>query len=114
MPSEERPTRDRSVAEEREIARRRNELLAEARGIGGGGRERKGGAGSASRLMGLGFQFLLAILLGLYGGQWLDRRLGSAPWFLIIGVFLGAGAIFYAMYRAMAAEGRRLDEERRK
>lgn len=111
MPSEERPARERSAAEEREISRRRNELLAEARGSG---KERKGGGGSASRLMGLGFQFLLAILLGLYGGQWLDRRLGSAPWFLIIGVFLGAGASFYAMYRAMVAEGRRLDEERRK
>ena len=26
----------------------------------------------------------------LHAGQWLDRKLGTAPWLLIIGVFTGA------------------------
>ena len=54
-----------------------------------------------ARFAGIGIQFALSILLGLYGGQWLDRRLGTPPLFLITGVFLGAGAAFYSMYRAL-------------
>jgi F0F1-type ATP synthase assembly protein I len=50
----------------------------------------------------LGLQFLVSILLFLYVGQWLDRKLGTAPWFLIIGVFTGAGLSFYNMYRILA------------
>jgi F0F1-type ATP synthase assembly protein I len=43
----------------------------------------------------------------LYLGQWLDRKLGTAPWLLIVGVFVGAGASFYSMYRKlMAAQAR--------
>ncbi|HEY4658851.1 MAG TPA: AtpZ/AtpI family protein [Gemmatimonadaceae bacterium] len=108
MPSEERPERERSAAEEREIARRRDELIAAAKG------ERTGGPGSGARLAGLGLQFVIAILLCLFAGQWLDRRLGSAPWFLLAGVLVGAAAGFYSLYRALVAENRRLDEEERK
>jgi F0F1-type ATP synthase assembly protein I len=44
---------------------------------------------------------------GLYLGQWLDRKLGTAPWMLLIGVFVGAGGSFYSMYRKlMAAQAR--------
>ena len=50
-------------------------------------------------LAGMGVQFLVAILLFLFLGKWLDSRLGTAPWLLILGVFLGAGASTYAMYR---------------
>jgi ATP synthase protein I len=62
---------------------------------------------------GVGLQFAVSILVFLYLGQWLDRKLGTAPWLLIIGVFLGAGASFYSMYRKlMAAQAR--DEAARK
>jgi F0F1-type ATP synthase assembly protein I len=51
--------------------------------------------------------FVVAVLGGLYLGQWLDRKLGTAPWLLIIGVFVGAGASFYSMYtKLMAAQAR--------
>ena len=56
---------------------------------------------------GVGLQFAVSILVFLYLGQWLDRKLGTGPWFLIGGVFLGAGASFYSMYRKlMAAQAR--------
>ena len=56
---------------------------------------------------GVGLQFAVSILVFLYLGQWLDRKLGTAPWLLIGGVFLGAGASFYSMYRKlMAAQAR--------
>jgi F0F1-type ATP synthase assembly protein I len=56
---------------------------------------------------GLGLQFAASILLFLFLGQWLDRRLGTSPWMLLIGVFVGAGGSFYGMYRRlMAAQAR--------
>ena len=63
----------------------------------------KGSAPSASDFAGIGLQFAASILLFVYAGQWLDRRLGTGPWFLIIGVFLGAGGAFYSMYRKLMA-----------
>ena len=62
---------------------------------------------SAGQFAGHGLTFVIAMLAGLYLGQWLDRKLGTAPWLLIIGVFAGAGASFYSMYtRLMAAQAR--------
>jgi F0F1-type ATP synthase assembly protein I len=71
-----------------------------------GGREASGGA-SATEFAGVGLQFAASIVVCLFAGQWLDRKLGTAPWFLIIGVFFGAGTGFYSMYsKLMAAQAR--------
>lgn len=69
--------------------------------------------GAAGRYAGLGLQFALSILLFLYAGQWLDRRLGTGQLFLLIGVFVGASAAFYSMYRTLIREQRRMDQERK-
>lgn len=61
---------------------------------------------SASALAGMGFQFVVSILLFLYAGQWVDRKLGTKPLFLIIGVFAGASASFYSMYKRLNASSR--------
>ena len=58
-----------------------------------------GSSPDAAGLAGLGFQFVVAILLCLLIGKWLDARLGTAPWLLILGVFAGATASTVAMYR---------------
>jgi F0F1-type ATP synthase assembly protein I len=51
------------------------------------------------------FQLAISILAGVYAGQWLDKKLGSAPWLLILGLFLGAGLSFYSIYvKLMAAQ----------
>ncbi|HEV7993617.1 MAG TPA: AtpZ/AtpI family protein [Gemmatimonadaceae bacterium] len=68
---------------------------------------------SVSEFAGVGIQFAVSIIVFLYLGQWLDRKLGTAPWLLIIGVFLGAGASFYSMYRKLTAAQAR-DEAARK
>jgi F0F1-type ATP synthase assembly protein I len=66
-----------------------------------------GGGTSAGELAGLGLAFAVCAVGGLYLGQWLDRKLGTAPWMLLIGVFLGAGGSFFSMYRKlMAAQAR--------
>lgn len=59
--------------------------------------------GHGAEYAGLGLQFALSILLFLFVGQWLDRRLGTDPWLMITGVFTGAGASFYSMYRKLMA-----------
>ncbi|MEY4609654.1 MAG: hypothetical protein RL625_1871 [Gemmatimonadota bacterium] len=62
--------------------------------------------GSVGRFAGLGFQLVASILLFLYGGQWVDRRLGTDPLFLLLGVFIGAAAAIYSMYRSLMAQQR--------
>ena len=67
---------------------------------------------AASVAAGAGIQFAVSIVVFLYLGQWLDRRLGTAPVFLLGCVFVGAAASFYSMYRQLMAAQRR-DAERR-
>jgi F0F1-type ATP synthase assembly protein I len=65
------------------------------------------GLGPAGKYAGLGLQFALSILFFLWIGQWLDKKLGLDGPFLILGVFTGAGAAFYSMYRTLMADQRR-------
>ena len=61
---------------------------------------------------GVGIQFAVSIVVFLFVGQWLDKRLGTNGLFTIAGVFVGGGAAFYNMYRKITAAQRRDDEER--
>jgi ATP synthase protein I len=56
---------------------------------------------------GAGFELAGCILLGLFAGKWLDKRLGTAPWLLILGVFIGAAAGIFSMYRTLTTAERR-------
>jgi ATP synthase protein I len=71
-------------------------------------------ATSGAAVAGLGLQFVIAILLFLFIGQWADKRLGTEPWLLITGVFLGAAASFYSIYRRLMADQKREDEARKR
>jgi F0F1-type ATP synthase assembly protein I len=66
-------------------------------------------SGGLAAYAGLGFQFVIAILLFLYVGQWVDRKLGTRPLFLIVGVFLGAATGFYSMLQRLKADEKRED-----
>ncbi len=53
----------------------------------------------------LGFELVVPVALLTYGGYWLDSRLGTLPWFLLLGVFLGMAVGFYNLFRrAMPAK----------
>jgi F0F1-type ATP synthase assembly protein I len=69
---------------------------------------------SASDFAGVGIQFAAAIVVFLFAGQWLDRRLGTDGLFTIAGVFVGGGGAFYNLYRKITAAQRRDDEARKK
>lgn len=71
----------------------------------------RGSAGvGAAKYAGLGLQFAVSILAFLYAGQWVDRKLGTTPLFLIIGVFVGAAASFFAIYRSLSPKPRQPNE----
>lgn len=65
---------------------------------------------SAGEVAGVGLQFAGAILLFLFAGRWLDSRLGTAPWLLLLGVFVGAGAGFFSIYRQLVVVPRQRKE----
>lgn len=67
--------------------------------------------GASGKYMGLGLQFGGSILLFLWIGQWVDRQLGTNGVFVLVGVFVGAGAAFYSMYRSLMADQRREEAE---
>ena len=68
---------------------------------------------AAARFAGLGLQFAITLLVSLWLGTWIDRKFGTAPVFLYLGVFLGAGAAFYSMYRQLMANLERDEQAKR-
>jgi F0F1-type ATP synthase assembly protein I len=46
------------------------------------------------------------VLLGLGVGYWLDQRLGTSPWLLLLGALLGIGAALYQFFKTVAGLGK--------
>ncbi len=40
---------------------------------------------------------IVSMLLGFFGGQWIDNKLGTFPIFLIVGIFLGIALTFKSL-----------------
>ena len=78
--------------------------------LGGNTRIKQGMAGG--ELAGIGIQFAVVIVVFTFGGIWLDRRLGTSPWLLLVCVFAGAAGGFYSIYRK-AMDAQRRDAARR-
>ena len=83
------------------------------RGTGAGSEEDRRFAASAGMYAGVGLQFAIAIVLFLFLGRGLDARMGTNGIFTIAGVFVGAGAGFYSMYRKLMAAQAREEAERK-
>ncbi len=68
---------------------------------------------AALRLTGVGFFIGTCIVLGIFGGLWLDNRLNTKPAFLLIGVVLGiviAGFGVYQMLRPLLSDQRNKED----
>lgn len=44
-------------------------------------------------------QLVGSILVGIFGGKWIDETFATDPIFLIIGLFIGLATGVYAMFR---------------
>jgi F0F1-type ATP synthase assembly protein I len=62
---------------------------------------------SGAEYAGAGLQLALTLVVFMFLGIWLDKRLGSSPWFVLICVFVGAAAGFYSIYRRLMAATKR-------
>jgi len=68
---------------------------------------------SGTEFAGIGLQFGLTIVVFVFGGVWLDERLHSSPWFVLVCTFAGAFGGFYSIYRRVMAEQRRNERDSR-
>lgn len=59
----------------------------------------------------VGLEIAAAIGIGYFGGQYLDRRLGTVPWLTWVGFAAGVGAAIKALVRVVRSYQKSLDEE---
>ena len=62
---------------------------------------------SGAEYAGAGLQLAMTLVAFMFLGIWLDKRLDSSPWFVLICVFAGAGAGFYSIYRRLMGSAKR-------
>jgi F0F1-type ATP synthase assembly protein I len=55
----------------------------------------------ALKLLGIGWYFATAVVLGIVGGYLLDQLLDTRPIFTLIGVFVALASAFYGTYRML-------------
>ena len=55
------------------------------------------------RFSSIGIELGLSVMIGLIGGQWLDRQFGTDPWLLLLGLLLGMAAGFLGILRSVRA-----------
>ena len=52
-----------------------------------------------ARVGSVGIELALSTVVGLLGGQWLDKKLSTAPYLTVIGLLLGITAGFRSLLR---------------
>ena len=52
-------------------------------------------------LLGMGFYIAIAIVLGIWGGHWLDGNFNTGPLWLIIGLFLGIAVAVLGVFNML-------------
>ncbi|HEU4990848.1 MAG: AtpZ/AtpI family protein [Gemmatimonadota bacterium] len=58
---------------------------------------------TGAEFAGIGLQFGLTIVVFVFAGVWLDARLHTSPWLVIVCTFAGAFGGFYSIYRRVMA-----------
>jgi len=67
---------------------------------------------TAAQYAGLGVTFGAAIVLSVLLGSWVDKRLGTGPWGVMLGVFLGFGLSLAWIYRRLVVAPRERGRDR--
>jgi len=67
--------------------------------------------GTAASASAVGIEIAVAIGLGYFGGQYLDRKLGVAPWLTWVGFAAGVGASIKALIRVVRSYNKSLEQD---
>jgi ATP synthase protein I len=59
----------------------------------------------------VGLEIAVAIGIGYFGGQYLDRKLGVAPWLTWVGFAAGVGAATKAVLRVVRSYQKSLEKD---
>jgi len=65
----------------------------------------------ATQFAHLGATLAISVLLGFFGGYWVDTKLGTSPLFVLLGSFSGATGGFIYLIRQVTQKGEKVDEE---
>ena len=63
-----------------------------------------------AELSAVGMTLVLETVIGLAGGYYADRWLGTAPWLLLSGLILGIVAGFVSLFRSVKKAEREIDD----
>jgi ATP synthase protein I len=63
-----------------------------------------------AELSSIGMTLVLATVIGLVAGYYLDRWLGTSPWLILIGLGLGIAAGFVNLFRSVKRAERDADD----
>jgi ATP synthase protein I len=61
-------------------------------------------------LSSIGITLVVATVIGLAGGYYLDRWLGTSPWLTLIGLVFGIAAGFVNLFRTVRRAERDIDD----
>ena len=61
-------------------------------------------------LSSIGMALVVATVIGLGGGYYLDRWLGTTPWLTLVGLGLGIAAGFVNLFRSVKRAEREFDD----
>lgn len=57
----------------------------------------------AARFASVGFELATAVVVGYFGGRYLDGKLGTDPWLQVAGLLLGVFAGFWSLFKLARA-----------
>jgi F0F1-type ATP synthase assembly protein I len=60
-----------------------------------------------------GLELAISVVIGTFGGRWLDEKLGTAPYLMLVGLLLGAVAGFRSLFLTARKAMDREKSERR-
>jgi len=61
----------------------------------------------------VGLELAASVLVGLFGGQWLDKKLGAHGILTLVGLTYGVAAAVRVVWRALKSANREADEAER-
>jgi len=70
----------------------------------------KGTWKALGELSSIGITLVVATVIGLVGGYYADRWLGSKPWLTLLGLGMGIAAGFVNLFRSVRRAERELDD----